>query len=231
MMGQQSRTESLFYYFRLEDQIPADHLLRLIDGYVDFSFVREQLKGFYSSTGRPSIDPEILLRLLVVGYLYGITSERRLMQEVRMHLAYRWFTRLSFEQEIPDHSTFSKNRHGRFRQSGVFRKVFEEIVQRCLDAGLVEGRNLAVDGTLVGANASQGSRVPQERLAEKAQVSRTVQEYLTNWNGRIPWQIQKSARLLRRWCRQPIQMLPGRSRVGRQRWHTTTTISSTRPVA
>ena len=100
MMGQQPRTESLFYYFRLEEQIPADHLLRLIDGYVDFSFVREQLKGFYSATGRPSIDPEVLLRLLMVGYLYGITSERRLMEEVRMHLGYRWFSRLSFDQEI-----------------------------------------------------------------------------------------------------------------------------------
>src|SRR6266849_1172817 len=139
MMGQQPRMESLFYYFRLEDQIPEDHLLRLIDRYVDFRFVRERLKNFYSSTGRPSIDPEVLLRLLLVDYLYGITSERRLMDEVRMHLAYRWFTRLGFEQEIPDHSTFSKNRHGRFRQSGVFREVFEEIVRRCL----------AVDGTLV----------------------------------------------------------------------------------
>jgi len=178
MMGQQPWTESLFYYFRLEEQIPGDHLLRLIDCYVDFSFVREQLKGFYSAMGRPSIDPEVLLRLLVVGYLYGITSERRLMEEVRMHLAYRWFTCLSFDQEIPDHSTFSKNRHGRFRQSGVFRRVFEEIVQRCLEAGLVEGQNLAVDGTLVGANASQQSRVPRERLAEIARVSRTVQEYL-----------------------------------------------------
>ncbi len=164
MIGQQPRTESLFYCFRLEEQIPADHLLRLIDGYVDFSFVREQLKGFYRALGRPSIDPEVLLRLLVVGYLYGITSERRLMEEVRMHLAYRWFTRLSLDQEIPDHSTFSKNRHGRFRQSGVFRKVFEEIVQRCLEAGLVEGRNLAVDGTLVIANASKQSRVPRARL-------------------------------------------------------------------
>jgi transposase len=163
MMGEQPRTESLFYYFRLEEQIPANHLRRLIDCYVDFSFVRERLKGFYSATGRPSIDPEVLLRLLVVGYLYGITSERRLMEEVRMHLAYRWFSRLSFDQEIPDHSTFSKNRHGRFRESGVFRKVFEEIVQRCLEAGLVEGRNLAVDGTLVIANASQQSRVPRER--------------------------------------------------------------------
>ena len=178
MMGEQPRTESLFYYFRLEDQIPEDHLLRLLDHLVDFSFVRERLKSFYSSTGRPSIDPEVLLRLLLVGYLYGITSERRLLEEVKMHLAYRWFTRLGFEQEIPDHSTFSKNRHGRFRQSGVFREVFEEIVRRCLEAGLVEGQNLAVDGTMVGANASRQSRVPREQLKEAAQLSRTVQEYL-----------------------------------------------------
>ena len=186
MMGQQSRTESLFYYFRLEDQVPEDHLLRLIDRYVDFSFVRERLKSFYSTTGRPSIDPEVLLRLLLVGYLYGITSERRLMEEVGMHLAYRWFTRLDFSQEIPDHSTFSKNRHGRFRQCGVFREVFEEIVRRCLEAGLVEGRNLAVDGTLVGANASQQSRVPREQLAEIAQVSRTVQQYLAELERQNP---------------------------------------------
>jgi transposase len=126
MMGQQPLTEPLFYYFRLEDQIPEDHLLCLIDRHIDFSFVREQLKDFYSAMGRPSIDPEVLLRLLLVGYLYGITSERRLLNEVRMHLAYRWFARLGFEQEIPDHSTFSKNRHGRFRQCGIFRKVFDD---------------------------------------------------------------------------------------------------------
>lgn len=186
MMGQQSRTESLFYYFRLEEQIPEDHLLRLIDRYVDFSFIRERLKGFYSATGRPSIDPEVLLRLLVVGYLYGITSERRLLEEVRMHLAYRWFTRLDFDREIPDHSTFSKNRHGRFRQSGVFREVFEEIVRRCLAAGLVEGQHLTVDGTLVAANASPRSRVSREQLGEVAQVSRTVQEYLTELEQQNP---------------------------------------------
>ncbi len=103
-----------------------------------------------------------------------------------MHLAYRWFSRLGFEQEIPDHSTFSKNRHGRFRQSEVFRKVFEEIVHRCLEAGLVEGRNLAVDGTLVGANASNQSRVPREKLVEVAQVSRTVEEYLTELEQQNP---------------------------------------------
>jgi len=151
-----------------------------------FRLRARRAKGLYSATGRPSIDPEVLLRLLVVGYLYGITSERRLMEEVRMHLAYRWFTRLSFDQEIPDHSTFSKNRHGRFRRSGVFRKVFEKIVQCCLQAGLVEGRNLAVDGTLVIANASQQSRVPRERLAEIAQVSRTVQEYLNELEKQNP---------------------------------------------
>ena len=179
MMGLQQRTESLFYYFRLDDQIPEGHLLRLIDRHVDLSFVRERLKNFYSSTGRPSIDPEVLVRLLLVGYLYGITSERRLLEEVRMHLAYRWFTRLDFEQEIPDHSTFSKNRHGRFRQSGVFREVFEEIVRRCMAVGLVEGQNLAVDGTMVGANASRQSRIPREKLQDAAQVSQTVEEYLS----------------------------------------------------
>src|ERR1700720_1261474 len=178
MMGQQRRTASLFYYFRLEDQIPEDHLLRLIDRYVDLSFVRDRLKNLYSWTGRPSIDPEVLLRLLLVGYLYGISSERRLLEEGRMHLAYRWFTWLGFEQEIPDHSTFSKNRHGRFRQSGVFREVFEEIVRRCIVVGLVEGQNLAVDGTIVGANASRQSRVPREQLKEVARLSRTVREYL-----------------------------------------------------
>jgi transposase len=178
MMGEQPRTQPLFYYFRLEDQIPEDHLLRRIDRYVDFSFVRKRLREAYSRLGRPSIDPEILLRLLLVGYLYGITSERRLVEEVRMHLAYRWFTRLGFEQEIPDHSTFSKNRHGRFRDSGIFLEVFEEVVRRCMEAGLVEGKRLTVDGTAVTANASSQSRVQRQELAELAKVSRTVREYL-----------------------------------------------------
>jgi transposase len=154
MMGQQPRTEPLFYYFRLEDQIPEDHLLKRLDRCIDFAFVRERLRDTYSAIGRPSIDPEVLLRLLLLGYLYGITSERRLMEEVRMHLAYRWFSRLGFEREIPDHSTFSKNRHGRFRGVGIFLEVFEEIVRRCLEVGLVEGKRLTVDGTIVTANAS-----------------------------------------------------------------------------
>ena len=186
MMGQQARTESLFHYFRLEDQIPQDHLLRLIDEHVDLSFLRERLQPFYSSTGRPSIDPEVLVRLLLVGYLYGITSERRLLEEVKMHLAYRWFTRLDFGEEIPNHSTFSKNRHGRFRQSGIFQEVFEEIVRRCLAAGLVEGKNLAVDGTMIQADASQGSRVPRAQFQAAAQVAKTAAEYLVELEQENP---------------------------------------------
>ncbi len=116
MIGHQSRSESLFYYFRLEDQVPENHRLRLIDHHVNFDFIRTKLKDSYSDAGRPSIDPELLLRMLLVGYLYG-GSERKLVEELRMHPAWRWFTGLGFDQEIPHHSTFSKNRHGRFRQA------------------------------------------------------------------------------------------------------------------
>ena len=121
MMGQQARSESLFYYFRLDDQVPENHLLRLVDKHIDFGFVRDRLKDSYSETGRPSIDPELLLRILPIGYVYGITSERKLVEELRMHLAWRWFTGLGFDEDVPQHSTFSKNRHGRFHESQVFK--------------------------------------------------------------------------------------------------------------
>jgi transposase len=137
MMGHHSRGESLFYYFRLEDQVPENHLLRLIDRHVSLEFIRAKLKDAYSDGGRPSIDPELLLRMLLVGYLYGVTSERKLVEELRMHVAWRWFTGLGFDQEIPHHSTFSKNRHGRFQESNLFQEIFEEIVARCVEAGLV----------------------------------------------------------------------------------------------
>jgi transposase len=97
MMGHQSRSEALFYYFRLEDQVPENHLLRLIDRHVELDFIRAKLKNSYSDTGRPSVDPELLLRMLLIGYLYGVTSERKLVEELRMHRAWRWFTGLGFE--------------------------------------------------------------------------------------------------------------------------------------
>ncbi|HET6175877.1 MAG TPA: transposase [Candidatus Sulfotelmatobacter sp.] len=144
MMGQHDRSEALFYYFRLEDQVPESHLLRLIDQHISFEFVRQRLKDSYSETGRPSIDPELLLRILLIGYLYGITSERKLVEELRMHLAWRWFTGLGFDQEIPHHSTFSKNRHGRFLESKLFEQLFEQIVRQCVEVGLVQGKHLSV---------------------------------------------------------------------------------------
>src|SRR5215468_1928665 len=178
MMGHHARSEALFYNFRLEDQVPENHLLRLIDKHISFEFVRQQLKDSYSETGRPSIDPELLLRILLIGYLYGITSERRLVEELDMHLAWRWFTGLDFDQEIPHHSTFSKNRHERFQESKLFEQLFEEIVACCLQAGLVRGNELSVDGSFVEANAAKKSRTSREQLAEAAQVHRTVRQYL-----------------------------------------------------
>lgn len=178
MMGSHSRSESLFYYFRIEDQVPENHLLRLIDRHVSFDFVREQLRDSYSDTGRPSIDPEVLLRILLLGYLYGITSERKLLEELRMHLAWRWFTGLGFDQEIPDHSTFSKNRHGRFQQSNLFQELFERVVEQCIQAGLVKGDQMSVDGSFIMADASHQSRIPREQLAEAAQVNYGARKYL-----------------------------------------------------
>jgi transposase len=186
MMGQHDRSEALFYYFRLEDHIPENHLLRLIDKHISFAFVREKLKASYSDTGRPSIDPELLLRILLIGYLYGITSERKLVEELRMHLAWRWFTGLGFDQEIPHHSTFSKNRHGRFQESRLFEELFGQIVLQCVEAGLVQGQHLSVDGSFVEANASKQSRIPREQLAEVALVNHTVRQYLVELEQQNP---------------------------------------------
>jgi transposase len=186
MMGQHDRSEALFYYFRLEDQVPENHLLRLIEKHISFAFVREQLKGSYSETGRPSIDPELLLRILLIGYLYGISSERKLVEELRMHLAWRWFTGLGFDQEIPHHSTFSKNRHGRFQESKLFEELFEQIVRQCVAVGLVQGQHLSVDGSFVEANAAKESRIPREQLGEAAQVHHTVRQYLQELEQQNP---------------------------------------------
>jgi transposase len=182
----QSTVWSSGLVFRLEDQLPENHLLRLIDKHISFEFVREQLKDSYSETGRPSIDPELLLRILLIGYLYGITSERKLVEELRMHLAWRWFTGLGFDQEIPHHSTFSKNRHGRFQESKLFEQLFEQIVKQCVDVGLVQGKHLSVDGSFVEANACKESRIPREQLAETAQVNQTVRQYLVELEQQNP---------------------------------------------
>jgi transposase len=160
MMGErQVQQDALFYEFSLERHVPEGHLLRAIDGFVELDGVRAHLEPFYSETGRPSIDPELLIRMLIVGYCFGIRSERRLCEEVHLNLAYRWFCRLGLDGSVPDHSTFSKNRHGRFRESDLFRQLFETVLQRCIDAGLVGGEGFAVDASLIQADASDRNRV------------------------------------------------------------------------
>jgi transposase len=179
MMGpRQVDQAALFYEFSLDRHVPASHLLRSIDRFVDLSDLRRELAPFYSSTGRPSIDPELLLRMLIVGYCFGIRSERRLCEEVHLNLAYRWFCRLGLDGDVPDHSTFSKNRHGRFRDSDLLRRLFETVLARCIEEGLVGGEGFAVDGSLIKADASRQKGVEAADWPTATRPRRAVEEYL-----------------------------------------------------
>ena len=135
MKGQQPPQPSLFACVRLEEMIPADHLLRRIQQAIDFTFIDRLTEPLYSGMGRPSVPPQVLVRMMLIGYLYGLTSERRLCQEVQLNLAYRWFCGLGLEDKIPDHSTFSKNRHGRFAGTNLFREMFYEVVRQAQSKG------------------------------------------------------------------------------------------------
>lgn len=184
MMGRrQQAAEPLFHIFSLEDHVPADHPLRQVDALLDLTFVRQSMAGHYSTTGRPSIDPELMVRMLLIGYLQGIRSERRLVEEVHLNLAYRWFCRLGLDSKVPDRSSFSKNRHGRFADGNLLRAVFEDVVRRCAAAGIVPGESMAMDGSLILADASPSRRMAGEEeqpeaWAERTAVTRPVREYL-----------------------------------------------------
>jgi transposase len=191
MMGRQTGVQSqLFYLFNLEERIPESHLLRRLNPVVlqVLADLREKLAPFYSEIGRPSIDPELMIRMLIVGYCYGIRFERRLCEEVEMHLAYRWFCRLDLDDRVPDHSTFSVNRHGRFRDSDILRHVFEAVVRACMDAGLVKGDGFAVDASVIEADASRyHGKAPDEidwSLPERQ--TRAVAEFLTALDDEDP---------------------------------------------
>src|SRR5580658_1349644 len=162
--------------------IPADHLLRRINVFATavLADLHEQLKAFYSDIGRPSVDPELMIRMLLVGYCYGIRHERRLCQEVALHLAYRWFCKLDLDDKVPHHSTFSVNRLGRFRESEILRHIFERVVAACMAAGLVKGEGFAVDASVMEANASRyHGKAPDELdWTEKQRQKRAVAEYL-----------------------------------------------------
>ncbi len=190
MMGEQGgNQERLFYSFDLEDHVPADHLLRGVDHFLDLSELRQHLVTYYSNTGRPSIAPELMIRMLIIGYCFGIRSERRLCEEVHLNLAYRWFCRLGLEDSIPDHSTFSKNRHGRFRESDTFRHVFESVLRRCMTEGMVGGEGFAIDASVVRADANRARGVPgAEAMNWKSGegATRAVREYVAGLEAANP---------------------------------------------
>ena len=186
MMGARVGSEDrLFYEFCLEDVVPADHLLRKIDAVLDLSWLRSELAPYYSHTGCPSVDPELLIRMLLVGYCYSLRSDRRLCQEVEMNLAYRWFCRLGLEDRVPAHSTFSVNRHGRFRDSDILRRVFESAVRGCMEAGLVGSEGFAVDASVIEAHASRFQRVEGSEIdwTDEQKARRPVQDYLAALEG------------------------------------------------
>jgi len=189
MMGEPvGRQDRLFYEFDLDDMVPGDHLLRRIDAALDLSWLRGEMRPHYSHLGCPSICPELMIRMLIVGYCYSIRSERRLCQEVKMNLAYRWFCGLGLEDRVPHHSTFSVNRHGRFRDSDILRKVFEEVVCGCMTAGLVGGEGFAVDASVIEADASRFRRVEGSEVdwTDGQRTSRPVSEYLVALESENP---------------------------------------------
>jgi transposase len=182
MMGRSSRDQGqLFYSFNLEEAVPDDHLVRAIAGVLDLSWVRAELAPHYSHTGRPSIDPVLMIRMLIVGYVFAIRSERALCREVQVNLAYRWFCGLGIEDKVPDHSVFSRVRNERFREPDIFRHVFERVVEACIAAGLVDGRGFAVDASLIQADANKHRSIPGvqwNKDIDPEQARRAVKEYL-----------------------------------------------------
>lgn len=179
-MGRQATKRELFVSVSLDEYVPEDHLLRAVDRHLDLSEFRQNLAMSYSHIGRPSIDPELIARMLIIGYCYGIRSERRLCEEVSVNLAYRWFCRLGLKDKVPDHSSFSKNRHGRFRDHDAFRQLFDSVLRRCMAEGLVRGEGFATDASMIRADAQrQHSKAGDEiDWGDPEQASRPVREYL-----------------------------------------------------
>lgn len=182
MMGRSGRDQGqLFYSFNLEEVVPDDHVVRAIAGVLDLSWVGAELAPHYSALGRPSIDPVLMIRMLIVGYVFAIRSERALCREVQVNLAYRWFCGLGIEDKIPDHSVFSRARNERFRDHDIFRVVFERVVGTCIAAGLVGGEGFAVDASLIEADANKRRSIPGTKWnknIDPEQVKLAVKDYL-----------------------------------------------------
>jgi transposase len=186
MMGRRERGQGqLFYEFHLDEAVPDDHLVRKIRALLDLSWVYADLAPYYSEIGRPSIDPVLMIRMLIIGYVFAIRSERQICREVQVNLAYRWFCDLGLEDAIPDASGFSRARNERFRESDIFRRVFERIVGSCIEAGLVGGEGFAVDASLIEADANRQRSIPGiewKKELDPAAASRAAKEYLATLN-------------------------------------------------
>ena len=208
MMGSQAAPAQLFYDFCLEEHVPDDHLFA---GSTSSSIweLRTELKPFYSTIGRPSIDPELMMRMLIIGYCMGIRSERRLCEEVHLNLAYRWFCRLGLDGKVPDHSTFSRNRHGRFRESDILRHLFETVVERCMAEGLVGGEGFAVDASLIAADANKQRSVPGEDWRADDLGAGPVERSGNIWRRWMMPPSGRPARLRRSSSRPPIRQRSG----------------------
>jgi transposase len=182
MMGRQNNEQGdLFYEFRLDEAVPDDHLVRNIDAVLDLSWVHAELAPHYPALGRPSVDPVVMIRMLIIGYVFALRSERLLCRELHVNLAYRWFCKLGIEHNIPDHSAFSRARNERFRDSGIFRQVFERVVEACIAADLVGGEGFAVDASLIQADANKQRSTPGsewQKTCDPETASRAVKEYL-----------------------------------------------------
>ncbi len=182
MMGRQNNDQGpLFYEFCLDEAVPDDHLVRKIDAVLDLSWVYAELAPHYPTLGRPSIDPVLMIRMLIIGYVFALRSERLLCREVQVNFAYRWFCKLGIEHKIPDHSAFSRARNERFRDSGIFRRVFERVVEACIAADLVGGEGFAVDASLIQADANKQRSIPGsewQKTCDPETASRAVKEYL-----------------------------------------------------
>jgi transposase len=182
MMGRREGGQGQFFYsFNLDEVVPPDHLVRQIDDVLDLCWVHKELSAYYSHTGRPSIDPALMIRMLIMGYVFAIRSERRLCAEVQVNLAYRWFCKLGIEDKIPDHSVFCRARHERFRESDALRQVFEMVVSMCIAAGLVGGEAFSVDASLIKADVDKKKRVPGDQpiaWPKAEEASHAVREYL-----------------------------------------------------
>jgi transposase len=182
MMGRREDGQGQFFYaFDLDKVVPPDHLVRQIEGVLDLSWVHKELAPYYSHTGRPSIDPALMIRMLIVGYVFAIRSERRICAEVRVNLAYRWFCKLGIEDKIPDHSVFCRARHERFRESDALRRVFEGVVAMCIAAGLVGGEAFSIDASLIKADVDKKKRAPGNQPVawpKAEEAPHVVREYL-----------------------------------------------------